>query len=152
MSRLLQLQDPANFSLQYSNSIPATVMETVDGRNIYSVLTEIIVPVVFDKPIISVNISTTVPAGKKWKFAGSCNRVINTGIGESFADERKPLFLGKWNLIFFSEITADYTVTYLPPSWFINLNIGIYQYDGPDSSVIEDDLARIENKIDMLSP
>jgi len=34
--------------------------------------------------------------------------------------------------------------------WFTA--IGIYQYDGPDTSFIEDGLARIEERINALTP
>ncbi|WP_414546354.1 hypothetical protein [Nostoc sp. CCY0012] len=149
MSRTLELQNGDNFSLQYANSIPPTVIEMVDGKNIYAKLTEVIVPVIFNKPIILVNISTTVPVGKIWRYAGRFKQIFSTALGDSFADER-PLFLSKRNLIFFPEVTSNYTIIYIPPPWFIDVNITIYQYDGPDTNDIADDLTRIESKIDTL--
>lgn len=149
MSRILELQNGDNFSLQYANSIPATSIEMVDGKNIYAKLTEIIVPVIFSKSIILINISTSIPIGRIWRYAGRCRQIFPTALGDSFVDE-KPLFLGKRNLIFFLEVLADYTITYLPPSWFTDVSIGIYQYDGLDTSIVAVDLLRIESKIDSL--
>ncbi|MTJ11495.1 hypothetical protein FJR11_02560 [Anabaena sp. UHCC 0187] len=149
--RILELNNPANFSLVYSNSIPATCFTTQDGEEICSRLTEIIPPVILDKPIISVQISTSVPVGKIWDYAGKLSRVIQTGIGDSFSEEKKALFLGKRNLILFSQVQSDYTISYLPPKWFKDVTIGVYQYDGADTSAIETDLMRIESKIDALS-
>lgn len=149
--RILELNNPANFSLQYTNSIPATVIEMVDGSSIHSRLTEVIVPTIFDKPIINVLISTSVPVGKIWRYAGRCSQIAATGLGDSFVGDKKPLFLGKGNLLVFDEVLADYTIRILPPSWFINLNISVYQYEGPDTSNLEINLERIENKIDALA-
>lgn len=150
MSRILELQNSANFSLIYTNSISATVIQVQD-RSLYARLTELIIPVIFDKPIISISINTTVPVGKIWRYAGKISQVIPTALGDSFADDKKALFLGKRNLILFSEISVDYTISYLAPSWFRDVSIGIYQYDGPDTSVIENAVGRIESKIDNLS-
>jgi hypothetical protein len=149
--RILELNNPANFSLAYSNSIPATYVTLGNGEKLYGQLTEIIIPVIFDKSVISVQISTTVPVGRIWSYAGRMSRIIQTGIGESFSEEKKVLFLGKRNLILFSEIQSDYTITYSPPKWFKDLTIGIYQYEGNETSAIESGLARIESKIDALS-
>ncbi|MGM3305103.1 hypothetical protein ACSQ6I_03810 [Anabaena sp. WFMT] len=151
MNRILELQDASNFLLQYSNSFTAEVIEMQDGKNIYAKLTEIIIPVVFDKPVLNINITTSVPVGKIWEFAGTLRQVVSTGLGDSIT-EQQPLSLIQRNLIVFSKVAGDYTLRYKPPKWFIDLNIAIYQYDGEDTSEIEIDLARIETKIDALTP
>lgn len=151
MQRILELQNAANFSLQYSNSIPPTGIELINGKTIYAKLTEVFVPAIFDKNIILVLISTTVPIGKIWRFAGRVSRIVSTGLGDSFLDDKKSLFLGKGNLVIFSEVEADYTISILPPPWFISLNIAVYQYEGVDNSSLNIDLNRIENKIDALA-
>jgi hypothetical protein len=152
MSRILELQNSANFSLQYSNSIPAVVIEMIDGKDIYAKLTDVIIPVIFDRSIISVAISTTVPIGKLWRGAGSISKVVPTGIGDSFSGSPKYLKLGQRNLVQYEDNTANYTLIYSPPRWFRDVTIGIYQYEGPDTSAIEIDLTNIESKIDALSP
>lgn len=150
MSRRLELQNGDNFSLQYANSVPATSIEMVNGKNIYPKLTEVIVPVIFDKPIVLVNISTSVPLGRIWHYAGRCRQAFSTALGDSFAAD-KSLFLSKRNLIFFSEVSANYTISYLPPRWFIDVSITIYQYDGVDITSESSSLTRIESKIDSLA-
>ncbi|MEH1977056.1 MAG: hypothetical protein V7L02_28335 [Nostoc sp.] len=146
MSRILELQNGDNFSLQYTNSVPATSIEMVNGKNIYAKLTEIIIPVVFNKPIILVNISTSVPLGKIWRYAGRCRQIFPTALGDSFVDD-KALFLTKRNLIFFPDFSANYTINYLPPSWFIDVSIVIYQYDGLDTTTLEDDVTAIKTAL-----
>ncbi|GAX41529.1 hypothetical protein NIES4075_25020 [Tolypothrix sp. NIES-4075] len=146
MGRILELQNGDNFSLQYTNSIPATSIEMVNGKDIYAKLTEVIIPVVFNKPIILVNISTSVPVGKIWRYAGRVRQIFPTVFGDSFVDD-KPLFLGKRNLIVFSEILSDYTLNYLPPSWFVDVSITIYQYEGTDTTTLENDVQAIKEAI-----
>lgn len=146
MGRILELQNGDNFSLQYTNSVPATSIEMVNGRDIYAHLTEIIIPVIFNKPIILVNISTSVPIGKIWRYAGRIRKILPTAFGDSFVDN-KPLFLGKRNLVFFSEVLANYTINYLPPSWFTDVSITVYQYEGTDRTTLEDDVQAIKEAI-----
>ncbi len=146
MSRILELQNGDNFSLQYVNSVPATSIEMVNGKNIYAKLTEIIIPVVFHKPVILVNISTSVTVGRIWRYAGRLRQVLPTALGDSFVDD-KSLFLGKRNLIFFSDILSDYTINYLPPSWFVDVNVTIYQYEGADTTTLEDDIQAIKEAV-----
>jgi hypothetical protein len=146
MGRVLELGNGDNFSLQYTNSVPATSIEMVDGKNIYAKLTEITIDVIFDKPIILVNISTTVPIGKIWRYAGRCNRIFPTALGDSFGGQ-ETLFLGKRNLLFFSDVSSNYTLTYLPPTWFIDVSITIYQYEGTDSTSLENDVKAIKESL-----
>jgi hypothetical protein len=148
MNKILDLNTGDNFSLQYTTSIPATVI-TILGRDYYARLTEIIIPVVFDSPIILVNVSTTIPPGKIWDFAGNISQIVPTALGDSIVD-KSPVYLRKRNLIIFSQIVADYKITYLPPKWFTDVNVTIYQYDGPYADQVDIDLARIEAKVDAL--
>jgi hypothetical protein len=146
MSRILELQNGDNFSLQYVNSVPATSIEMVNGKNIYAKLTEIIIPVVFHKPVILVNISTSVTVGRIWRYAGRVRQILPTALGDSFVDD-KSLFLGKRNLIFFPDILSNYTINYLPPSWFVDVNVTIYQYEGADTTTLENDIQAIKEAI-----
>jgi hypothetical protein len=146
MGRILELQNGDNFSLQYVNSLPATSIEMVNGKNIYAKLTEIIIPVVFYKPIILVNISTSVTVGRIWRYAGRVRQIFPTAFGDSFVDD-KPLFLGKRNLIFFSDILSNYTINYLPPSWFVDASVTIYQYEGTDITTLEGDMQAVKEAL-----
>lgn len=143
MGRILELQNGDNFSLQYANSIPATSIEMVNGKDIYAHLTEMIIPVVFNKPIILVNVSTSVTVGKVWRYAGRVRQILSTAFGDSFVDN-KPLFLGKRNLICFSEVSSDYIINYLPPSWFTDVSITVYQYEGRNTTTLEDDVQALK--------
>lgn len=145
MSRNLQLGIESNWALQYSNSFPAVnYLNDSEGKPIYEKITEIHVPVVFDKSIIAVSVGTTVPVGKIWKYAGYLRRSLTTGLGASFVGETESLFLGKFNLVFFNDLNINYFVSLQVPKWFINANIAIYQYEGIDGTTLEDDVTAIK--------
>jgi hypothetical protein len=152
VGRNLQLGIESNWQLQYSDSFPAvTFLNDAAGNPIYEKIVEIQVPTVFDKPIIAVSITTTVPVGKIWKYAGYLSRSLTTGLGASFTGNRERLFLRKFNLIVFDDLNINYLLSIQVPEWFINATIAIYQYEGTDTSKVDDDLARIESKIDFIN-
>ncbi|MBE9054172.1 hypothetical protein IQ243_28030 [Nostocales cyanobacterium LEGE 11386] len=148
MVRNLQLGTESNWNLQYSNSFPAvSFLNDKAGNPIYEKITEINVPIVFDQPIIAVNISTSVPVGRIWNYAGYLRRSLTTGLGATFTGELERLFLGKFNLIIFNDLNINYFVSIQVPKWFINANIAIYQYEGADSTTLEDDIQAIKTAL-----
>ncbi|BAY60925.1 hypothetical protein NIES22_09860 [Calothrix brevissima NIES-22] len=145
MTRNLQLHLEDNWRLQYSSSFPAISLGTnSQGNPIYQPITEIIVPTIFDKSIIAVSITTTVPVSRIWKYAGYLSYSLTTGLGASFVGERQRLFLGKFNLLFFEDLNVNYFVSIQVPQWFINANVAIYQYEGIDRTTLEDDIQAIK--------
>nr|MDZ8058390.1 hypothetical protein [Nostoc sp. EkiNYC01] len=145
MTRTLQLGVESNWFLQYSNSFPAvTYLNDSAGKPIYQKITEINIPVVFDKPIIAVSVNTTVPVGKIWKYAGYLRRSLTIGLGATFVGEPESLFLGKFNLIVFNDLNINYFLSLQVPKWFIDANVAIYQYEGTDSTALEEDVQAIK--------
>ncbi|RCJ21561.1 hypothetical protein A6S26_24235 [Nostoc sp. ATCC 43529] len=148
MSRILQLGTESNWSLQYSNSFPAvSYLNDSAGKPIYQRITEINVPVVFDKPIIAISINTTIPVGKIWKYAGYLRRSLTTGLGATFVGEPKQLFLGKFNLIVFEDLNINYFLSIQVPKWFISATTAIYQYEGIDTTTLQDDVNAIKTSL-----
>jgi hypothetical protein len=148
MTRNLQLGIESNWNLQYSNSFPAvSYLNDSAGKPVYQRITEINIPVVFDKPIIAVSVNTTIPVGKIWKYAGYLRRSLTTGLGASFVGEPESLFLGKFNLIVFSDLNINYFLSLQVPKWFINANVAIYQYEGIDTTTLEDDVNAIKTSL-----
>ncbi|MBN3957509.1 hypothetical protein [Nostoc sp. NMS8] len=148
MTRNLQLGIESNWHLQYSDSFPAvSYLNDSAGKPIYQRITEINIPVVFDKNIIAVSVNTTVPVGKIWKYAGYLRRSLTTGLGASFLGEPESLFLGKFNLIIFDDLNLNYFLSLQVPKWFISANIAIYQYEGVDTTTIEDDVKAIKTAV-----
>lgn len=152
MSRTLQLGIESNWNLQYSDSFPAvSYLNDSAGKPIYQRITEINIPVVFDKSIVAVSVNTAVPVGKIWKYAGYLRRSSTTGLGASFVGKPESLFLGKFNLIIFDDLNLNYFLSIQVPKWFASANIAIYQYEGMDSSTIEDDIQAIKLALGISS-
>jgi hypothetical protein len=104
--------------------------------------------------VCAVNVTTAVPVGRIWRYAGKVSRIFDFALGEAFsADERKHLFLGRWNICLFDRILPnDYRIAYLPPRWFINVNVSVYQYEGVIGDTLENDIAAIKNSLNLLLP
>ncbi len=150
MARNLQLGIESNWALQYSNSFPAvSYLNDSEGKPIYQRITEINIPVVFDKSIIAVSVNTTVPVGKVWIYAGYLRRSLTTGLGASFVGEPERLFLGKFNLVIFDDLNINYFLSLQVPKWFINANVAIYQYEGIDTTTLEDDVQAIKAALEI---
>ncbi|MDZ7992027.1 MAG: hypothetical protein RM022_031065 [Nostoc sp. EfeVER01] len=148
MARNLQLGIESNWALQYSESFPAvSYLNDAAGQPIYQRITEINIPVVFDKSIVAVSVNTTVPVGKIWKYAGYLRRSLTTGLGSTFVGEPESLFLGKFNLILFDDLNINYFLSLQVPKWFINANVAIYQYEGIDTTTLENDVAAIKTAL-----
>ena len=62
-------------------------------------------------------------------------------------DEPKSLFLGKFNLIAFEDLNINYFLSLQVPKWFINANVAIYQYEGIDTTTLEDDVRAIKTSL-----
>ena len=76
MTHNLDLISASNWNLAYTNNVLATIVGVQNGSNIYAKITPIIVSTVFDKRIISVAISTTIPTGKTWVYAGIASGTV----------------------------------------------------------------------------
>jgi hypothetical protein len=147
MSKIFDFKNPLNFSLVYTNNLAATPIRENGVIVDYLPITEIIIPIIFNKPIVAINIKTSVPVGRIWQYAGKASRIFDFALGEGFsADERKFLFLNRWNLVLFDRVLPnDYRVVYLPPRWFIDVNISVYQYDGVYEDTLENDVSTIKD-------
>ncbi|MEH1907439.1 hypothetical protein [Nostoc sp.] len=140
MTRNLDLLTQSNWALVYSVSIPATITATLAGKNYYAKITPILPGIILDKPILAITINTSVPTGKRWYYAGSLTRFATSFLGEIFIEERKPLFLGRFNLVISDNLSGNYQLEINMPQWFISCNLAVYQYEGVDSSIVEQDL------------
>lgn len=75
-----------------------------------------------------------------WRYAGELRQKLQMGSGGSGSTFPSPtggryaLKLGDWSLIKFLRWTNEYELIYLPPTWFDNVTLKIYQYLGPESS------------------
>ncbi|MEH2456532.1 hypothetical protein [Nostoc sp.] len=140
MTRTLDLSTESNWQLVYSVSIPATTISTNGSKIYYAKITPIRPGVILDKPVLAIAISTTIPAGKRWVYAGSLSRFTTSSLGEIFIEDRKPLFLSRFNLVITDNLSNNYQLEINIPSWFISCNLSIYQYEGSDQTLIQQEL------------
>ncbi|MEH2287171.1 hypothetical protein [Nostoc sp.] len=143
MTRNLDLSTESNWQLMYSVSIPPTVLGTVRNKTYYAKITPIRPGVILDKAVLGIAINTAIPTGKQWFYAGSLFRFTDSSLGEIYIDEQKPLFLGKFNLAIFDNLSNNYQLQINIPKWFISCNLSIYQYEGDSRTKLEQELAAI---------
>ena len=140
MTRNLDLSTDSNWQLMYSVSVPATPIATLGTKTYYAKITPIRPGVILDKPVLGISVNTAVPVGKKWVYAGSLSRFANSFLGEIYVEDRKPLFLGRFNLVISDNLSGDYQLEINIPQWFVSCNLAVYQYEGVDSSIVQQDL------------
>lgn len=140
MTRNLDLSAESNWQLMYSVSIPATVIGTIGSKTYYAKITPIRPGIILDKLVLGIAINTTVPTRKQWAYAGSVSRFTNSPLGEIYIDERKALFLGRFNLAISDDLSNNYQLQINVPKWFVSCNLAIYQYEGDDRTLLQQEL------------
>ncbi|MEH2454485.1 hypothetical protein [Nostoc sp.] len=139
MTRNLDLSNESNWELVFSLSIPATILSTNGSKNYYAQITPITPDITLDKPILAISINTTIPPERKWYYAGNVSRFANSSLGAVYIEDRKPLFLGRFNLVI-TDNSSNYQLEINLPKWFISCNLAIYQYEGDTSTLSQKDL------------
>ncbi|MBE9210508.1 hypothetical protein IQ244_29200 [Nostoc sp. LEGE 06077] len=150
--RELQLSNSSNWELVYNENVLGVLLPKEGGGYKVVPIPEIDIGILLDSFVLAVRISTLVPEGKVWKFAGQIKQSVSTGISafggqDASFNNRRPLFLDKINLILYPKISTNYSVSIKVPDWFQLVSIAIWKYTGIDQDA---DLARIESKIDAL--
>jgi hypothetical protein len=89
--------------------------------------------------------------GKIYQVVGFPNNFDTTPIGGALVKDRE-LPINKvviWSLL--PRITnQDYTLLYLPPRWFRDVRIKVWQYVGEEYDFVDSSLNNIETKLDYL--
>ncbi|MEH2243542.1 hypothetical protein [Nostoc sp.] len=140
----MDLSTESNWQLMYSVSIPATAIATIGSKTHYAKIAPIYPSIILDKPVLGIHINTTIPVGKQWFYAGSLSRFTNYFLGEIYVEDRKPLFLGRFNLVISDNLSNNYQLQINIPTWFISCNLSIYQYEGDDHTTIQQQLNDIK--------
>ncbi|MCC5641130.1 hypothetical protein LC593_35980 [Nostoc sp. CHAB 5844] len=159
MTRILQLGNADNWEQIYHTSVAAVNVTP----KVHAPIPEITVPLLLENHILAVYITTEVPEGSNWNFAGFLNQKFELGLtvgGTPEADElsRRKLWLNRIKLVMFQKLTSNYAISFDVPKWFKNVNLTAWQYIGVDYDSIEQllvedikpSLVSIESKIDAL--
>ncbi|HLO88877.1 MAG TPA: hypothetical protein VK203_28270 [Nostocaceae cyanobacterium] len=148
------LNNSQNWSLAFQESKEAEQI-TLEGG--YKPLPAFEVPILLDARIVVVKTFSTIPPGKKWRFAGNLrvSQQLPLGVGGRWVELASfPLYLNRTKLVVLPAYANQYQLTLSDAYWLTNLQLTIYQFVGTISSVqiegINPDLERIERKIDQL--
>lgn len=150
------LGNSANWEFVLSRSASATVLSP--GQHVP--IPKIEIPILLDKPCIAVRIDS-VSAKPSWRFAGDLYQEIRLGIlvgGQPDAiATRRRAWLNQMCLFVLPLWSTTYQLSYLPPKWFADVQISLWEYVGTDpidgladTSAIAAQLTQIEQKLDTL--
>lgn len=150
--RELQLGNSSNWEAIHNESVSGVKIPIVGGGYKAVPIPEISIALLLDVFVLAVLVSTNVPEGRTWKFAGNVRQKVSTGIvfggsQDASFNRRYALFLDKINLVVFPPISTNYSISIQVPEWFEDVTVLVWRYTGPD---YDSDLARIESKIDAL--
>jgi hypothetical protein len=150
--RELQLGNSSNWETVHNQSLDAVQIAKEGGGYKSVPIPEISIALLLDVFVLAILVSTNVPEGRTWKFAGNVRQKVSTGIvfggsQDASFNRRYALFLDKINLVVFPAISTSYSISIQVPDWFENVSLTVWRYTGPD---YDSDLARIESKIDAL--
>ncbi|BAY08620.1 hypothetical protein [Calothrix sp. NIES-2098] len=161
--RQLQLGNSANWEVIHNESVSAVQLPLIGGGYKIIPIPEISIAVLLDVFVLAVSVSTNVPEGREWKFAGNLRQQVSTGIvfggsQDASFNRRYALFLDKINLLLLQPISVDYSIFIKVPDWFEDAHVIVWRYTGTDTDSIEDsvnqiknvDLPRLEAKVDAL--
>jgi len=155
MARILNFYNPEDFKLMYDWIVPQRILYYEGNNPIYARnLNSVVPPVVFDKRIITVDISTTTTGEGKWYYGGRLQQILrlsenneNLDRRDYFSDDIKSLWLWNPNLLIFDSVITNYQISIKLPRWFINAKIKIHQYEGVDTSDPELDIKSIKSHL-----
>lgn len=116
-------------------------------------------PYQFEKHILAIYVTNPEP-NQNWKFGGFLNQRIRLGVGPSQGAESvssRKLWLNRTQLFIFPKLTTTYTLNFVFPYWFNQVNVTIWEYWGPEADTVTNDIwsvhssvLRTENKINLL--
>ncbi|MEH2302860.1 MAG: hypothetical protein V7K88_28760 [Nostoc sp.] len=147
MTRILDLFTESNWQLAYSVSIPATVLSTNASKTYYARITPIFPGIIFDKPVLAISLNTTIPSGRIWEYAGKVSCFANSSFGDIYIEYPKPLFLDRFNLITFDNLSNNYQLKINVPKWFISCNLAVYEYEADSRTITEKNLDIIKGAV-----
>ncbi|MDZ7960559.1 MAG: hypothetical protein RMY34_22205 [Aulosira sp. DedQUE10] len=161
--RQLQLGNSANWEVVHNANVSAVQIPIVGGGYKIVPIPEISIAVLLDVFVLAVSVSTNVPDGRNWKFAGNLRQQVSTGIvfggsQDASFNRRYALFLDKINLLLLQPLSVDYSIFIKVPDWFEDASIIVWRYTGTDTDSTEElvnqiknvDLPRLEAKVDAL--
>lgn len=143
MTSILELENPAHWvprDFQSFTAAPETpIPDWLSTQN-------------FNSNILGVFVDNSA-AKETWHFAGWLSQHIflpfGPGSGGSTTNDRR-LWLRRKQLLIFPAIASVYRIGVRFPKWFTQASITIWEYQGPQSDTVENQLNQVEAKLDTL--
>jgi hypothetical protein len=151
MARILQLSNAANWTEIYSANFSAIEITP----KLHEPIPEVNIPVQLESAILAVYVTTVIPDGANWNFAGIINQRFQLGLtvgGTPEADSlaRRKVWLNRIQLVIFPKLTTSYSCTFTFPDWFKTGTLTLWEYNGPDYESTDQLLQEIKSKVDTL--
>lgn len=146
--RQLQLGNSSNWESIHNENVSAVQIPMQGGGYKIVPISDISIAVLLDVFVLAVRVSTIVPEGRNWKFAGYIKQSVSTGLSafdnqDASFTTRRPLFLDKINLVVYPKISTNYSISIKVPDWFENAGVAVWRYTGIDSDSIEQSVSEI---------
>ena len=155
---VLQLSNSNNWESVWQGTFSA---QRSPGNTTMLPIPEIVVPILLDKHILAVSITSNT-AKPTWYFGGFLNQRISLGLvvgglPDSDAIEKRRIWLNRLTLIILPQLSSHYSLSFNVPKWFQDVQLNVWQYVGASSDSTEDliseisvQLQRIEDKVNNL--
>jgi hypothetical protein len=150
MARQLNLENAANWRTVYSQNFTAGILPLTTGNKIIPI-PEIAVPIELESTIIKCRITTNIPEGRSWRYAGILLRKVRSGdiVGAppDAVISRRSLYLDDANLLIFQKLSGSYSAHIILPTWFADAQVVVSEYIGidiDDLDVIRQDVQAIK--------
>lgn len=137
----LELENAANWSIK--------------DTQFFATAPEILLPE-YLSPELASNILGVLVANSEaldtWHFAGTSFQQIQLpfGPGSNSAVNFRKLWLRNKQLLIYPKLVSSYKLSVRFPKWFTQASITVWEYTGPQTDGIENQLNGIESKIDTL--
>lgn len=106
----------------------------------------------FNSNVIGVFIDNA-EARDTWNFAGWFSQVIHLPFGPNLAQSTindRRLWLRRKQLLVFPRLASGYKIAIRFPSWFSQVSITIWEYQGVQVDALEAQLIQVQEKLDTL--
>lgn len=131
---------------------------TILSNNVYRILEPLDSSILLTSSIIAVYVTTSVPNGKTWNFAGRVEQRFRSGLTvgglTDAAGQSHPLWLDKITTILFAKISAEYSLKFLFPKWFRSVQVQCWMYTGVDDDAsqvaLSEEIGNINFKLDQI--
>jgi hypothetical protein len=153
MGRVVEF-NAANWQQLINYSAAAVIM----SENVYVPLLPLESPTFLENNIIAVYASTTVPAGRRWNYAGTVEQRFISGLtvggNTDAAGIIRKIWLNKITTILFPKISATYSLKFYFPDWFKDVQLQCWEYTGVDDTeeniLLAQEFGNINFKLDQL--